>query len=144
VLTELGTLELWCVSAARAERWRLEFELRGETSGGSMTVTEALPARFDEARAAVERVFGHKPLPVGSKEVKQLRRTLETTLGPRAECDLGKWPASIGGTTIGKQNDAPSRPQSRTFRRILSPSEKFRFPDRNGGTPEAGDTYSST
>src|SRR5262249_56632543 len=29
LLTEIGTLELWCVSNASEERWRLEFELRG-------------------------------------------------------------------------------------------------------------------
>ena len=31
-LTELGTLELWCVSNDGDERWRLEFELRGATA----------------------------------------------------------------------------------------------------------------
>jgi hypothetical protein len=36
----------------------------------------------------VERVFGNKPLPVGSKEVKQLSRTLEKTIGPREEWRL--------------------------------------------------------
>ena len=79
VYTELGTLELWCVASAGDERWRLEFELRGAVACPAMTVTEAMPARFADARAAVERVFGHKPLPVGAKEVKQLRRTLEQT-----------------------------------------------------------------
>ena len=37
-LTEIGTLELWCVSNASPEQWRLEFELRGsgsaDTHGG--------------------------------------------------------------------------------------------------------------
>jgi hypothetical protein len=28
MLTEIGTLELWCVSETHPERWRLEFELR--------------------------------------------------------------------------------------------------------------------
>ena len=115
VLTELGTLELWCVSAARAERWRLEFELRGETSGGSMTVTEALPARFEEARAAVERVFGHKPLPVGSKEVKQLRRTLETTLGPRAEWRLPLLRELWSALYAGARNRRRSADHERIF-----------------------------
>ena len=70
------------------ELWRLEFELRGTTAHTAATVTESLPARFDEARAVVERVFGNKPLPVGSKEVKQLGRTLEKTIGPREEWRL--------------------------------------------------------
>jgi molecular chaperone DnaK (HSP70) len=82
-LTELGTLELWCVSNDGDERWRLEFELRGTTAHTAATVTESMPARFDEVRAVVERVFGHQSLPVGSKEVKQLSRALEKTMGPR-------------------------------------------------------------
>jgi molecular chaperone DnaK (HSP70) len=83
-LTELGTLELWCVSDRSDERWRLEFELRGGGSAGHlMAVVESMPARFGEAREWVERFFGHRPLPVGPKDVKQLGRHLEKVLGPR-------------------------------------------------------------
>jgi hypothetical protein len=42
-----------------------------------------MPARFGEAREWVERFFGHKPLPIGPKDVKQLWRHLEKALGPR-------------------------------------------------------------
>jgi len=79
---------LWCVSQAGDERWRLEFELRGTASSEELTVTESMPARFAEAREAVERVFGHKPLAIEAKEAKQLRRTLEKLLGPREEWRL--------------------------------------------------------
>jgi hypothetical protein len=82
-LTEIGTLELSCVSHKGDERWRLEFELRGAASKGALTVTESMPARFAEAVEHVQKVFGHKPLPVGPKDVKNLPRTLEKTLGPR-------------------------------------------------------------
>ncbi|MCI0571595.1 MAG: hsp70 family protein [Myxococcaceae bacterium] len=82
-LTEIGTLELSLVNAAGDERWRLEFELRGVTQGGPLAVTESMPPRFAEARDAVDRIYGHKPLPVGPKDVKALWRTLEKTLGPR-------------------------------------------------------------
>jgi molecular chaperone DnaK (HSP70) len=81
-LTDIGTLELWCVSQAVDERWRLEFELRGQATR-PVSVTESMPARFGEARENVQRVYGHKPLPVGPKDVKQLSKTLEKTLGPR-------------------------------------------------------------
>jgi molecular chaperone DnaK (HSP70) len=87
-LTELGTLELWCVSNTADERWRLEFELRGAAASAATTVTESMPARFGEARAVVERVFGNKPLPVEAKEVKQLFRALELNIGPREEWRL--------------------------------------------------------
>ncbi len=82
-LTELGTLELWCVSNASAERWRLEFELRAAAARPSVTVTEALPARFAEARAFVERVVGQPPAAAGTSDTKQFFRTLEGFLGPR-------------------------------------------------------------
>jgi molecular chaperone DnaK (HSP70) len=83
-LTEIGTLELSLVSVAGDERWRLEFELRGAAAqGGPLVVTESMPPRFAEARDAVDRIYGHKPLPVGPKDVKNLWRTLEKTLGPR-------------------------------------------------------------
>lgn len=81
-LTEIGTLELWCV-ADDGERWRLEFELRGAREMGELTVTESLSPRFGEASENIERVYGHKPLPVGPKDVKQLFRTVEKVLGPR-------------------------------------------------------------
>jgi len=87
-LTELGTLELWCVSNQGEDRWRLEFELRGTTAHTAVSVTESMPARFEEVRLMVERVFGHKPMAVGSKEVKQLSRTLENAIGPREQWRL--------------------------------------------------------
>jgi molecular chaperone DnaK (HSP70) len=88
LLTELGTLELWCVANAGDEQWRLEFELRGVIAHAAASVTESTPARFAEVRAMVERVFGKQPLPAGSKEVKQLGRALEKAMGPREEWRL--------------------------------------------------------
>jgi hypothetical protein len=115
VLTELGTLELWCVSQAGDERWRLEFELRGAAARAALMVTEAMPARFAEARAAVERVFGHKPLPVGSKEVKQLRRTLETTIGPREDWRLPMLREVWSALQAGARNRRRSAEHERIF-----------------------------
>ena len=83
-LTEIGTLELWCVSNASDERWRLEFELRGRSAASGVTIIESMPARFGEASESIQRVYGSKPLPgIGPKDVKQLFRTLERTLGPK-------------------------------------------------------------
>ncbi len=94
-LTEIGTLELWCVSNTSEEQWRLEFELRGAPSESAIaTVTESMPPRFGEAREWVERIFGSKPgtaRPAAEmkgtppKDVKQLWSSLEKTLGPREE-----------------------------------------------------------
>jgi hypothetical protein len=93
-LTEIGTLELWCVSEGSPEQWRLEFELRGTGGEAPMVVTESMPPRFTEARECVERVFGnkpalkragHQPAPPPGKEVKTLWSTLEKVLGSRED-----------------------------------------------------------
>ncbi len=92
-LTEIGTLELWCVSNLSQERWRLEFELRGVATESKATVTESMPAAFAEARHWVDLVFGKGQVKgsVGAtrgtppKDVKQLWASLEQSLGPREE-----------------------------------------------------------
>lgn len=95
MLTEIGTLELWCVSNESSERWRLEFELRGNVSAnGPATVTESMPGSFGEARVWVEKIYGTKPpaaIPlkgVPPRDVKQLWTSLERTLGPRGDWGL--------------------------------------------------------
>src|SRR4028119_1951666 len=40
----------------------------GGRGGGGGGVGESLPARFSEAREGVEKVFGHKPLPVTPRD----------------------------------------------------------------------------
>ncbi|SPE53195.1 Heat shock protein 70 family protein [Verrucomicrobia bacterium] len=93
-LTEIGTLELWCVAEASKERWRLEFELRGAEASSSFTVTESMPAAFADARKQVEAIFAGKRAAGGGqrsaadREVKQLWTVLERTLGPREEWRL--------------------------------------------------------
>jgi hypothetical protein len=88
-LTEIGTLELWCVSDASEERWRLEFELRGTAGAAKDTVIESMPPHFAEARRHIEETFATKTggtqasgAPV---KVRQLWRSLEQTLGPREQ-----------------------------------------------------------
>ncbi len=87
-LSELGTLELWCVSDAADERWRLEFELRGAARRAAATVTESMPERFGEARTLVARIFGGRAQAVAPKEVKDLVRTIEAAIGPRESWSL--------------------------------------------------------
>lgn len=108
VLTPIGTLELWCVAEDGEDRWRLEFELRDDeadrnseglkpvasgTAGGTKeidapAVAAALPARYGEARRAVEEAFAAKTGTAGSggspgRAAKQLGSNLERVLGPR-------------------------------------------------------------
>src|SRR5262245_38744504 len=92
LLTEIGTLELWCVSDATeglGERWRLEFELRGTTGPAKETVIESMPPHFAEARRHIEETFATKP-PGGAAsgapvKVRQIWRNLEQALGPREQ-----------------------------------------------------------
>lgn len=89
-LTELGALELWCVSNRGEARWRLEFELRGAgaASSAALPVIEAMPPRFEEARQGILRVFGRQSASVDPREAKQLGRALEGVVGPRADWRL--------------------------------------------------------
>ena len=85
-LTEIGTLELFCVAQDRDARWKLEFSLRGEADPGpgeGQVETLSLPRRFAEARELVELYYGKRPAPVERRDVKGLHRALEAVLGPR-------------------------------------------------------------
>lgn len=95
-LTEIGTLELWCVSNASPEQWRLEFALRGSGSADATAVVESMPPRFAEAAAWVNVIFGGKsgggrpapgvaPTAAPPKDVKQLWTSLERSLGARED-----------------------------------------------------------
>src|SRR5690606_3437164 len=57
--TEIGTLAVYCV--AGDERFKLEFQVRGEAGAGALSETGALPRRFDEAVELVGKFFGRKP-----------------------------------------------------------------------------------
>ncbi len=85
-LSEIGTLELWCQSAMDERRWKLEFQLRGGAGAegdGALAEVAPMPKRFGEARVLVERVFGAKAIQVERREIKDLARDLERTLGAR-------------------------------------------------------------
>jgi molecular chaperone DnaK (HSP70) len=81
VLSEVGTLEVFCIAEEDAsQRWRLEFQLRAQEDD---TVEEALPAELDEAIARIDRIFGNRSQQVDPREVRQLRASLEHLLGSR-------------------------------------------------------------
>jgi molecular chaperone DnaK (HSP70) len=83
-LTEVGTLEMHCISLNdEHQRWRLEFDLRhADADAPGAEAASARPAtRLLEAIAHIDRIFGPGSKPVAAKEVKQLRAQLEQTLG---------------------------------------------------------------
>jgi molecular chaperone DnaK (HSP70) len=88
MLTEVGTLQVVCVNVGDpAQRWQLEFQLRGaEAAAGRNEAT--LPPRFPQAAAAVERIFVLRGQKLAPKDVRQLRQHLEKLLGSRERWDL--------------------------------------------------------
>ena len=88
VMTEVGTLEVHCVSEEdRAQRWQLEFQLRGEAQAGEPDEIEPVSPRIREAVAKIERIFGGKAQKTDSRDVRQLRQHLEQGLGSRESWD---------------------------------------------------------
>jgi len=97
-LTAIGTLELACVELADPRRrFRLAFQLREtvRTDGAASASVPPVSARdplkgkrFEEAREAIERVFGKGRGDVAPREVKDLQRELERILGPRGDWTL--------------------------------------------------------
>jgi molecular chaperone DnaK (HSP70) len=89
-LSEVGTLEVHCVAMADAQRWLLEFQLRGDAAipeaddvGASVPHNAPMPAGLNAAIDKIDRIFGSRALQVDVKEVKQLRAQLEHLLGSR-------------------------------------------------------------
>ena len=99
-ITEVGTLEMHCaaVDAANAphQRWKLEFQLRGDAAAQDADAPAVAHPRLPEALAAIARVYGGKKQDVDAKEVRQLRATLERLLGERST-----WPAALSRTLFG-------------------------------------------
>jgi molecular chaperone DnaK (HSP70) len=95
-LTEVGTLEMHCVSVLDAsQRWQLEFDLRhkpdaASPSDASQAQDKMAAARCAQAIAKIDRVFGTGARPADAKDVKQLRTQLEHILGDREQ-----WPTPL-------------------------------------------------
>jgi hypothetical protein len=71
------------------QRWKLEFQLRGteEAEPEADADAAALPPRLIDAIGRIERIFGTRNQQVDSREVRQLRGTLEHLLGGRERWD---------------------------------------------------------
>ncbi|MGJ7913918.1 Hsp70 family protein [Massilia sp. LXY-6] len=85
-LSEVGTLEVHCVAEdGSGQRWQLEFQLRGAEPDlqEEQADTAALPPRLIDAIGRIDRIFGARNQQVESREVRQLRASLEHLLGGR-------------------------------------------------------------
>jgi len=85
-LSEVGTLQVHCVAEdGSGQRWQLEFQLRAQDDAAQADGAEdsALPPRLDDAIRHIDRIFGSRNQQVDTREVRQLRATLEHLLGAR-------------------------------------------------------------
>ena len=86
-MTEVGTLEMHCVSVEDAgRRWQLAFQLRADATPTDASARP--PPRLGEALKLIERVFGAHTKDFNPKEVRQLRAQLERLLGKREDWEL--------------------------------------------------------
>ncbi|WP_296948631.1 Hsp70 family protein [uncultured Massilia sp.] len=89
-LSEVGTLEIHCVAQEGGQRWKLEFQLRGQEDGADAdNASEAapLPPQLGDAVKRIDRIFGARNQQVETREVRQLRAGLEQLLGGRERWD---------------------------------------------------------
>ncbi len=82
-LSEVGSLEVHCVAEDGSGRWQLAFQLREPEGETELVETDLLPPQVDAAIEKIERVFGTRSKAVDTKEVRQLRASLEYLLGRR-------------------------------------------------------------
>jgi molecular chaperone DnaK (HSP70) len=87
VLTELGALKMSCLATENPEkRWSLEFQLRGSGAAWQGT-TGKLHPRFGEAAELIDMIFGARRQEINPRQVRNLRRDLESLLGERDQWD---------------------------------------------------------
>jgi hypothetical protein len=98
--TEVGTLELWCESVSSPHRWRLQFELRGNTAdhaqpqlpqaATSTKVAEIAEDAPERARSAIHAAFTESA-EGESMDPTSLAGELESCIGLKKE----SWPISL-------------------------------------------------
>lgn len=115
-ITEVGTLEMHCVAAhALHQRWKLEFQLRGDAAAQDAEPPAVAHRRLPEALAAIARVYGDKKQGVDAREVRQLRATLERLLGERATWHAALLRALFGALLQGARRRRRSLQHERTW-----------------------------
>lgn len=94
-LSQIGTLQMWCISHDGSQRWRLEFDVRGSSASNARAqeATANQSGILDESaeilvRETVERTFGSRlPGVEPSKLVSEITQVLSS---PRQQ-----WPPNI-------------------------------------------------
>jgi molecular chaperone DnaK (HSP70) len=113
-LTEIGTLEVSCLSVDEANRrWDMAFELRNAQTVGQETHTTCHP-QVIEALALIRLAFEKKTREVDSRKIKSLRQDLENILGAR-----DNWNIALLRTLFDKLMEGlPQRRRSAVHERL--------------------------
>jgi hypothetical protein len=119
-LTEVGTIELSCVSANEpSRRWKLEFQLRGDAKRTShapaATAVTQLHPRFAEAKGRIDAVFGKSSKDIDPKGIKTLRVDLERILGARETWDTALLRELFGTLLAGAKRRRRSADHERVW-----------------------------
>lgn len=116
-LTEVGTLEMHCIAQKDpAQRWRLEFQIRGDAALSNDVADAPLPhPRLKEAVDKIERVYGNRAQNVDAKEVQQLRPQLERLLGTRDNWDTPLLRALFAALLTGAKRRRRTAPHERLW-----------------------------
>ena len=109
-VTEIGTLEIFCVGSPEQGAWKLEFQLR---QGAELGALSALPRTIDAAREVLQQIFGKKPVP--GANAKDTWRSLEKALGERAGWSLAVNRDLWGVLWAGAQRRRRSADHERVF-----------------------------
>jgi molecular chaperone DnaK (HSP70) len=88
-MTEVGTLEMHCVSTEDlSRRWLLAFQLRAEAAPEAEDRRVLPLPRLAQAIEIIDRAFGPQSKQVDPKAVRQLRPQLERLLGKREDWEM--------------------------------------------------------
>ncbi|MCL2347297.1 MAG: hsp70 family protein [Planctomycetaceae bacterium] len=93
-LTEIGTLELWCVETGGRGRWRLDFDVRSvaETDRDAVATTAEREGIIDEEiREPIRRILAETFASDGTGKPAPLMRQLDAVSGMRRD----DWPTSL-------------------------------------------------
>jgi hypothetical protein len=124
-LTDIGTLEMHCATAeaeaadGAPQRWRLEFQLRGDEPAADAGAPDAAHPRLPEALAAIARVYGDAKQAVDAREVRQLRAALERLLGDRAGWSAATLRALFAALLQGARRRRRSPQHERTWFNLI-------------------------
>ncbi|CAH0525924.1 Hsp70 family protein [Vibrio hippocampi] len=115
-LTEVGTLKLECVSVADdAQRWLLEFEVRGAQSQESEIKVHP---GLESSQALISRLYSGNKQSADSKDIKLLSKNLEKNLGKKEDWDSYTIRSLVDSFNLGRKRRRRSEQHEKNWLRL--------------------------